>query len=64
MNETSGIGLMGILFIVFLVLKLTNFINWSWLWITAPLWMPSALVVAIIILMMVISLFKFKKLRK
>jgi hypothetical protein len=64
MEKTSGIGLMGILFIVFLVLKLTNFIDWSWLWITAPLWIPSALVVAIIILMMVISSIKFKRLRK
>lgn len=64
MNETSGIGFMGILFIVFLVLKLTKLISWSWVWVTAPLWMPSALVVAIIILMMVISLIKFKKLRK
>lgn len=61
MEKTSGIGLMGILFIVFLVLKLTNFINWSWLWITAPLWMPTALVVVILILMMLISLIKLKK---
>ena len=34
----SGIGFLGILFIVFLVLKLCNVIDWSWWWITAPLW--------------------------
>lgn len=27
-----------LLFIVFLVLKLTGQINWSWWWVTAPLW--------------------------
>ena len=27
-----------IVFIVFLILKLTHVIDWSWLWITAPLW--------------------------
>lgn len=36
--SASGIGFFGILFIVFLVLKLTHVINWSWWWVTAPLW--------------------------
>lgn len=29
-----------ILFLIFLILKLTNHIDWSWLWITSPLWIP------------------------
>ena len=28
----------GMLFIAFLVLKLCSVIDWSWWWITAPLW--------------------------
>lgn len=28
----------GVLFLVFLVLKLCHVIDWSWWWITAPLW--------------------------
>lgn len=37
--ETTESGLFGmILFFVFLVLKLTHVIDWSWWWITAPLW--------------------------
>jgi len=31
------------LFIVFLILKLTNTINWSWWWVTAPLWIGIVL---------------------
>ena len=27
-----------IVFIVFLILKLTNVIDWNWIWITCPLW--------------------------
>lgn len=34
----NRIGLPSILFVVFLVLKLTGYIDWSWWWITAPLW--------------------------
>lgn len=33
----------GVLFVVFLVLKLIHVIDWSWWWITAPLWAGLAL---------------------
>ena len=42
-STSSGIGLGTVLFIVFLVLKLTSTINWSWWWVTSPLWIPLAL---------------------
>lgn len=42
-HTSSGIGFTGVLFIVFLVLKLTNNIDWSWWWVTSPLWIPLAL---------------------
>lgn len=32
-----------VLFVVFLVLKLVGVIAWSWLWVTAPLWIGAAL---------------------
>lgn len=42
--------MMSVLFIVFLVLKLTNVITWSWWWVTAPLWIPLGLGIAILVL--------------
>ena len=36
----NGVSFSSILFLVFLVLKLTNVIDWSWWWVTAPLWIP------------------------
>jgi hypothetical protein len=50
-NSSSGIGGISfpvLLFIVFLVLKLTNYIDWSWWWITAPLWLPAGICVLIL----------------
>ena len=47
-NETDGTGLMGLLFIVFLVLKLTGVISWSWWWVTAPLWGPAVFFLGIL----------------
>lgn len=43
----TGIGFPGLLAIVFITLKLTGVITWSWLWVLAPLWIPLALVLAI-----------------
>jgi len=39
-----GIGVFGILGIVFVTLKLAGIIAWPWLWVTAPLWGGYALV--------------------
>lgn len=40
-----------ILFIIFLVLKLCGVIDWSWWWVTAPIWIP--IVLAIIVTLVV-----------
>lgn len=37
------IGLPGLLFLIFLTLKLLGAIAWSWWWVTAPLWIGLAL---------------------
>lgn len=33
-----------VLFLIFLTLKLTGTITWSWWWVTAPLWLPITVV--------------------
>ena len=43
----SGLSITTILFIVFLVLKLTNLIDWSWWWVTSPLWIPAIILIII-----------------
>lgn len=52
----GGTSFCNLLFLVFLVLKLTNVINWSWWWVTAPIWGPIALVVAILIVVGIVAL--------
>ena len=49
-SKSNGIGVFGLTFIVFLVLKLAEIgqvATWSWWWVTAPLWMPFILGIAI-----------------
>ncbi|MBU3153488.1 hypothetical protein [Clostridium estertheticum] len=57
-SSTSGIGFCGLLTVLFVGLKLTNYIGWSWLWVLSPLWIPLAIVVGIFVLVFVgLSLF-------
>ncbi len=49
-SSSGGIGFGGALFLVFLVLKLTGVIAWSWWWITAPLWIPFLILFVALIL--------------
>jgi hypothetical protein len=46
-TTSGGIGIGMILFLIFMTLKLTGFINWSWWWVAAPLWIPILAVIAI-----------------
>jgi hypothetical protein len=46
----GGTGFFNLLFLVFLVLKLTKVIDWSWWWITAPLWGPIGVCVVLFII--------------
>lgn len=45
--NTSFLGLLTILFIT---LKLTGHIVWSWWWVLAPLWIPVVIVLALVAL--------------
>ena len=52
-NGSGGIGLTGVVFVVFLVLKLTHVIAWSWWWVFAPLWIPAAIVLVMLLVLCV-----------
>lgn len=57
-NTSGGIGLVGGLFLLFLGLKLIHVIDWSWWWITAPLWIPTALVLTAFALVILVSVLR------
>jgi hypothetical protein len=48
-HNGGGIGFVGLLTIVFIVLKLTGVISWSWWWVFSPVWI-SALFVLFVVL--------------
>lgn len=48
-GASSGIGFVGLLTIVFIVLKLCKVISWSWLWVLSPLWIVAGITVLVLI---------------
>lgn len=58
-NTTAGgIDFCGLLTVAFIVLKLTGVINWSWLWVLAPIWIPVGIALAAIVVVLIVVLTK------
>lgn len=55
-TTSGGVGFIGLLTILFVGLKLTGFINWSWRWVLSPILISSILVVAVIAAIILIAL--------
>lgn len=58
-SSSGGVGLLGLVFIVFLIMKLAQIgvvADWSWWWVTSPLWIPVAILIFIALPIYVIYL--------
>lgn len=62
-SSSGGIGFIGLLTIVFVVLRLIptgdpakhqHLINWSWWWVLSPLWISALLTLGILAIVLVI----------
>lgn len=55
-STNGGIGFLGALTILFIALKLTHVIDWSWWWVLSPIWIPVAGVLGIIAIVAIVML--------
>lgn len=49
-KTSSGISLMSLLGVAFIILKLVGKISWSWWWVTAPLWGPPLFLIVVLVI--------------
>jgi hypothetical protein len=47
-SSSGGIGFVGLLTLLFIALKLTNYIDWSWWWVLSPMWIGFLLIFIIV----------------
>ena len=53
-KSSGGIGFSGGLTLIFIVLKLAKVINWSWVWVLSPIWIPILLMIALAVFLYII----------
>ncbi|HPQ79944.1 MAG TPA: hypothetical protein PLG47_05790 [Candidatus Dojkabacteria bacterium] len=46
-GSNTGISIVGLLGVAFVILKLLGVITWSWWWVTLPFWGGIALVILV-----------------
>ena len=44
-KRSKGMGLVSTLVTLFIILKLTKVISWSWLWVFSPIWITIIAIV-------------------
>ena len=49
-TQTGGIGFVGLLTILFIGLKLTGYIAWSWWWVLSPIWIAALTVLGFLLI--------------
>ena len=47
-NNSGGLGFISVLTLIFITLKLTGTINWSWLWVLSPMWISVLLFIVVV----------------
>jgi len=52
-----GTPFVGLLSVAFIILKLTGFIDWSWVWVLAPIWITGIITVAALAILLAIYIF-------
>jgi len=54
-NVSVQFPIFGILGLIFITLKLTGHITWSWLWVLAPFWIPLIIVLLLFLIVFIFA---------
>jgi len=52
-SSSGGISFTGALTILFIGLKLTHVINWSWWWVLSPIWISFSILLVMVLILAV-----------
>jgi predicted tellurium resistance membrane protein TerC len=55
-SSSSGIGFPGLLTVLFIGLKLTGHITWSWWWVLSPMWISLLIGLTVLAIVFIIAL--------
>lgn len=53
--NSGGIGFAGLLTVLFVGLKLTGHIDWSWWWVISPIWISIIFVILLVLFLIYVD---------
>ncbi|MCI9070550.1 MAG: hypothetical protein HFJ13_08050 [Clostridium sp.] len=56
----NGVSFLSLLTLIFITLKLSKVITWSWIWVLSPMWIPTVIFITVIVIL-VLNLKRKKK---
>lgn len=60
-SSSSGLGLLDVLTVIFIVLKLLGVIGWSWVWVLCPFWIQLVILAIVLIVIAIKDPWLLKK---
>lgn len=63
-SSSGGIGFVGLLTIVFIILKLVGTITWSWGWVLSPIWISIIVITLVAIVGISVMVVLDRKVKK
>lgn len=54
-STSRGVGFTGLLTVLFIGLKLTGYISWSWWWVLSPIWISLGLAIVLALILELIE---------
>jgi len=55
-SSSGGISFWGVVTIALIVLKLMGYIDWSWWWVLAPMWLGALVVLGLLLIAAVLAI--------
>lgn len=55
LNINFNVDFLGFLALIFITLKLCHIIDWSWMWVLAPIWIPFSIVLVVGLIVLIIK---------
>ena len=53
--KTVGLGFADALMLLFIALKLTGHITWSWIWVLSPIWISISILALVFLIILLID---------
>lgn len=57
-KRNSGLGIVSILTLIFIILKTTNKISWSWIWVLSPIWITFLFAIIVFAIILIVGRIK------